>query len=172
MQVQPTHTPRVSTPYVGAFLLIAIGTLMLVANLAGAGNLGGGLVVLAIGVAFAAAYAVTRKYGFLVPAGILSGLGAGVFAGQLAGASDTDLGTYAVFGLAVGFLAIYAVDALVTATMVRFWPVIPGGIMFLVAGGLATNNEGFLKVLGLWSPMILVFIGIWLLFVQTRKTRT
>ncbi len=166
--VQPNRTPRVTTPHVGAFLLIAIGMLMLIGNIAG-GNFVGGLVVLAIGIAFAAAYVMSRKYGFLIPAGILTGLGAGLVIGQWAGASDSDMGIFAVLGLGTGFLLIYAVDAIVTSNMMRFWPVIPAGILYLVGGGLVTNNEGFLKVVGLWSPLLLVAIGVWLLFVRSRN---
>jgi hypothetical protein len=169
--VQPNRTPRVSTPHIGAFLLIAIGMLMLIGNIAG-GNIAGGLVVLAIGIAFGAAYVMSRKYGFLVPAGILTGLGAGILIGQWAGATDSDMGIYAVLGLGTGFLLIYAVDAFVTSKMLRFWPVIPAGIFYLAAGGLATSNEGFLKVLGLWSPLILVAIGVLLLFVRGRNQTT
>lgn len=170
--VQPNRTPRIATPHIGAFLLIAIGMLMLIGNIAG-GNIAGGLVVLGIGIAFVAAYVVSRKYGFLVPAGILTGLGTGILIGQWAGASDSDMGIFAVLGLGSGFLLIYVVDAIVTSKMMRFWPVIPAGVLYLVAGGLATNNEGFLKVLGLWSPLVLVAIGVWLLFMRSRnKTAT
>src|ERR1051326_670374 len=173
LQPTPTQTPRAANaPHLGAFLLIAIGTLMLVANLSGGGNLAGGLVVLAIGAAFAMAYVLSRKYGFLVPGGILTGLGGGVLIGQMANASDNDMGIYAVLGLGIGFLLIYAVDAIVTGSLVRFWPVIPGGIMFLVGGGLATNNEGFLKTVGVWSPLLLVVIGVWLLFVRRGTARS
>jgi len=173
MQFQPTQTPRAAnTSHLGAFLLIAIGALMLVANLAGGGNLAGGLVLLAIGAAFAMAYVLSRKYGFLVPAGILTGLGGGVLIGQVANASENDLGIYATLGLGIGFLLIYAVDAIVTGSFIRFWPVIPGGIMFLVGGGLATNNEGFLKTIGTWSPALLVLIGVWLLFVRRGAARS
>ena len=171
MQVQPAQAPKVSSSHVGAFLLIAIGALMLIANLSGGGNLAGGLVVLAIGAAFAAAYALSRKYGFLVPGGILSGLGAGVLIGELANASENDLGIYAVLGLGTGFLLVYAVDALVTGSARRFWPLIPGGVMMLVAGGLATNNQGFLNTLGTWSPIVLVLIGLWLLFMRGRAAK-
>lgn len=172
MLVQPTQAPRVSSPHIGAILLIVIGSLMLIANLTGGGNLTGGLVVLAIGVAFAAAYVMTRKYGFLVPASILSGLGTGVLVSQLVNASENDTGAYAVLGLGVGFLLIYAIDALVTASSRRFWPLIPGGIMLLVAGGLVTNNQGFLNTLTTWWPVLLVLIGVLLLVVRGRAAKT
>lgn len=167
MVVQPNPTRRAGTGHIGAFLLIAMGVLMLIGNLAG-GQLAGGLVVLGIGLAFAAAYAASRKYGFLVPAGIMSGLGGGILIGQLAGTSDNDLGVYALFGLGSGFLLIYAVDAVVSNTLVRFWPAIPAAVMFVVAGGLAANNETMLRTVGVWSPVVLIVIGIWLLYVRSR----
>lgn len=170
--VEPKRAGRMTTPHIGAFLLIAIGLLMLVGNLTG-GNLAGGLVVLAIGIAFAAAFVLAPRYGFLIPAGILIGLGGGIVIGQWAGASESDMAVYVVLGLGTGFLLIYAVDALVTSKLGRFWPVIPAGILYLVGGGLATNNEGFLKVLSVWSPLVLVAIGGWLLFIRARnKTNT
>jgi hypothetical protein len=171
MQVQPNQAPRAATPLLGGLLLVAIGLIALIGNLTGA-QLAGGLVLIAIGVAFAIAYALTRKYGFLVPAGILGGLGGGVLIGQLASLSDNDLGMAAVLGLGTGFVLIYLLDAIVTRVFVRFWPLIPGAVMFLVAGGMATNNEGFLKTLGLWSPIVLVAIGLWLLVARSRPVKS
>jgi hypothetical protein len=106
-----------------------------------------------------------------VPAGILGGIGAGVLIGQWAGYSDSDVGTFAVLGLGAGFLLIYAIDAIVTGTFLRFWPLFPGAVMFLVAGGLASGNEGFPKTLGQWSPIVLVLIGIWLLVARSRTVK-
>ena len=173
MQLQPVQAPRLASPHthIGAFLLIAIGILALIGNLAG-GQFMGGLVVLAMGVAFAAAYVVSRKYGFLVPAGILGGLGGGVFIGQVAGATNNDLGIYAVLGSGTGFLLVYAVDAIVRGSLTRFWPVIPAAVMFLAAGGMVAGNEGFVKTLGQWSPIVLIVIGVWLLIVRARPARS
>jgi hypothetical protein len=166
VQTTPRQTPRASGGYVGAAILIVIGLVALVANLTGM-NIGGESVVLVIGLAFIVAYVMTRHYGFMVPGGIMTGLGGGMLAASLAGAIDN--GTYVVLGLGLGFMAIYAADLLVTQARARWWPVIPGGALLLVAGGLATQNEGLIKQIGAWSPLVLVAIGVWWLLAARNR---
>lgn len=166
-QVNPKDN-RNSGALVGAVLLIVIGAGALVANLGG-GKAGENAIPLAIGVAFMVAYALTRRYGYLVPGGILSGIGAGILAAFLVGATDS--GPYAVIGGGLGFVLIYAIDLLASGQRAHWWPVIPGGVMLLVGGGLATNNEGLISRVGTWSPLLLVALGVWILVARGRLVR-
>ena len=168
MQGTPKRTPRTSGANVGAALLIVIGVTALVANVLG-DKIGGDVVPLGIGVAFLVAYALTRHYGFLVAGGILTGVGGGVLAASLAGASDS--GVYVVLAGGLGFVLVYAVDASTTGIAARWWPLIPGGAMLLVAGGMATRNEGVMRQIGIWSPLVLVLIGVWILIARSRTER-
>src|SRR5438132_241496 len=62
------------------------------------------VIVLVIGLVFVAAYAATRRYGLLIPAGILTGLGAGILLQDFAVTRER-----VVLGLGIGFRAIYGV---------------------------------------------------------------
>jgi len=164
----PSRQASGTGTYVAATILIAIGVMALVGNLAGS-SLVGEAVPLGIGLIFIVAYATRRQYGFLVPGGILTGLGAGILAGSMLGVLDT--GVPVVLGLSLGFLLIYLVDVILAGNRDRFWPLIPGGILLLVGGGLATQTTGVLQRLGLWSPVVLIVIGVWILIARARTAR-
>jgi hypothetical protein len=131
-------------------LLIALGVAQLVISLTGTGV---ELVVALGGVAFLAAFLATRAYGFLVPGGVLTGVGVGLFLlarGQ----------SFAVLqlGLAAGFLAIPLLQLLTGAPRERgwWWPLLPAGILGVL--GAATLVDAQLVTLGL--PGLLVLAGI------------
>jgi len=118
------------------------------------------VIVLVIGLIFVAAYAATRRYGLLIAAGILTGLGAGILLQDFGVTREP-----VVLGLGVGFLAIYLVDlaARRSPQRARWWPLIPGAIITIIAGaGGAFGDEGGRTIQQAW-PIILVVIGAWLL---------
>lgn len=168
MNVSNRETPHPPRGYVGAVVLIVIGVIALAANLSGIRNIGDAI-PLGIGLVFVAAFAMTRHYGFLVPGGILTGLGGGLLAASLIGASDN--GPYVVLGLGLGFLLIYVLDVLATRVTRRWWPMVPGTAMVLIAGAMATNNEELMRQIGNWSPLVLIVIGVWLLLARTRTAK-
>jgi len=157
---------RNSGAYVAATLLIVIGLCALVANLWGSKYVYESI-PLAIGVAFLVAYGLTRQYGFLVPGGILSGVGAGLLASSLINASDG--GPYVVIGGGIGFLLIFCVDMLVTRNTMRWWPVIPGGLMVLVGAGTAGESQGLIRQFEVWSPILLIALGVLILVARLRQ---
>ncbi len=126
--------------------------------------------MLGLRVVFLFAYAMTRSYGFLVPGGILTGVGAGILAASLAGASDNQIYVGVAGGL--GFLSIYALDVLVSKVTRRWWPVIPGAVMLVMSGGLASQQVGLIRDVGLWSPVVLIVIGIGILVSRSRTAKT
>ncbi|HZQ49140.1 MAG TPA: hypothetical protein VFB69_02420 [Candidatus Dormibacteraeota bacterium] len=155
-----------SGAYVGAALLIVIGGAALI------GNLGGSQYVyesvpLALGVAFFIAYAATRQYGFLVPAGILTGVGAGVLAGSIWNAGDG--GPYAAIGGGLGFILIYALDVLTSRSATRWWPVVPGALMVVIGSTEASNQDVIVRQLAIWSPALLIAIGVFMLVARMRR---
>jgi hypothetical protein len=157
---------RNSGAYVGATLLIVIGVFAFAANIWGSRFLYESI-PLAIGIAFLVAYTLTRQYGFLVPGGILSGAGAGVLASSLL--NGLDGGPYVVIGGGIGFLLIFCVDMLVSRHTMRWWPVIPGGLMVLIGAGSAGENQGFIKQLEIWSPLLLIAVGVLILIARRRQ---
>ncbi len=122
-------------------------------------GVGGEGVVAAVGLAFLVAYALTRRYGFLVPGGILTGLGVGIiYESQMHARGAT-----VVLGLGLGFLGIYAVDAAARKTPRGWWPLIPGGVLTLI-GLLQAAGQEFLGSIGRWWPVLLIAVGAYLVF--------
>ena len=167
--MENTQNRRSSGAFVGGAILIAIGLVALTANLGG-GSYIFSSIPLAIGAAFLVAYALTRQYGFLVPGGILSGVGAGTLASSVVSAPEN--GVYAVLAIALGFILIFAVDVLVTRTTVRWWPLIPGGVMFLVGAAMARDSEGWIQQVQVWSPVVLIAIGLLIVIARLREPRS
>jgi hypothetical protein len=72
----------------------------------------------------------------------------------------------------LGFLLIYVVDVVVSRVTQRWWPVIPGAAILVITGGAATQNQGLIRDIGLWSPLVLVVIGVWMLVARSRAIRS
>ena len=150
-----------------ALVLIAIGAVLLVGQLTQQWE----WALLILGVGFLVAYFVMRVYGFLVPAGILTGLGVGMI---LTSATENRPGDFEAalflvpFGL--GFILIWVLDMIYTRAS-NWWPLIPGGIMILVglAVGIGGTALDLLELAGNWWPVILILIGAWTLFTLWRE---
>jgi len=138
-------------------ILIALGATLFAVQLL---HLDADVIVLVIGLVFTTAYAGTRRYGLLIPAGIITGLGAGILL-EDSGATREPV----VLGLGLGFLAIYVVDALTGGARApgRRWPLVPGAILTIVAGaGGAFGQDGARAIEQGW-PILLIAAGAWLL---------
>jgi hypothetical protein len=117
-------------------------------------GLGSAAIFFVVGAAFLAAYLARREYGFLVPAGLLLGLGLGrAGAGTLLDFSDNPV----LFGLGCGFAAIWLID-LVYARRNQWWPLIPGTVLIL----LGLPVDGVYYLLDHW-PLLLIAAGLMLL---------
>lgn len=139
-------------------LLIAGGLLwVLVATT----ELDGTVIVPSIGVGFLAAYLATRRYGLLVPGGILTGLGAGLVI-----AAQRGPGGAVVLGLAFGFVSIAALDGVLGDGEAAWWPLIPGGILLLVGG---TQVAGIRDLGVTLVPAALVVVGLLLVVRPSRR---
>lgn len=138
-------------------ILIAVGLTLFAVQLL---SLNGDVIVLVIGLIFAVAFAATRRYGLLIPAGILTGLGAGILLENAGVVAEP-----VVLGLGIGFLAIYAVDLVVTGVPApgRWWPLIPGAILTVIAGVESTFGPEGARVIAQGWPVILIAAGAWLL---------
>jgi hypothetical protein len=144
---------RTSLP---GIILIVLGVIFIAGQRLGIGGEG---VTAAIGLAFVAAFAFTRNYGFLVPGGIMTGLGLGIVY-----QTRTDgNGTPVMLGLGLGFASIYALDAVNRRTAWGWWPLIPGGVLTLVGLVKASSSQGWLSVVGQWWPVALIVVGGYLL---------
>jgi hypothetical protein len=138
-------------------ILIAVGLTLFSVQLL---NLDGQVIVLVVGIVFAIAFAATRRYGLLIPAGIMTGLGAGILL------EDSGvMGEPVVLGLGLGFLAIYAGDLVTSGARApgRWWPLIPGTILTIIAAAESTFGPDGTRVIAQGWPVILIAAGAWLL---------
>ena len=134
-------------------LLIVLGAALLLVLTTG---VGGEVLVGLLGVGFLAAYGATRNYGFLVPGGILTGLGAGIIIASRGGPDEA-----VVLGLGTGFLAIAVVSVLAGASGPGWWwPLIPGGVLAVVGAAGLTGLEDLPAYL---VPAALIVLGLVLL---------
>lgn len=138
-------------------ILIAVGVTLFAVQLL---HLDGDVIVLVIGLVFATAYAGTRRYGLLIPAGILTGLGVGILLEDFGVQGEP-----VVLGLGLGFLAIYGADLLPSGARApgRWWPLIPGAILTVIAGAESTFGAEGARVIEQGWPVLLVAAGAWLL---------
>ena len=112
-------------------------------------------VMLVIGAAFLIAYFVRKNYGLLVPGCILLGIGIG----QVGRESFLGFGESSSLGLAFGFIAIYVIARLYEGKT-QWWPLIPGGVMLIMA--IPQGHELVEYLWGHWQ-LLLVLIGVLIL---------
>lgn len=149
-----------------AIILIAVGVASLAVNVVPDA---GGVIVLVIGLGLLAAFAFQRHYGYLVPGGILTGLGAGILASQALDVVDEVAGGLVVLGLGLGFVSIWVIGALAKVKEHHPWPLIPGGILVTVGSALLIGGQA-IDLLQYW-PVILIAIGIVVLWRGWREVR-
>jgi hypothetical protein len=142
-----------------AIILIALGVAGLAARFWNPTGDVGGWVVAAIGLAFLGAFFYTRTYGYLIPGGIMTGLGLGIVASQTFTSTSTETeGGLVVIGLGAGFLSIWAIGSLVQVGESHWWPLIPGGILATIGTALVVGG-GAIQALDYWG-FVLVGIGV------------
>ncbi len=161
----PTRSENHSSRWIGGVVLIAIGVFLLVgqtvrSELLGLLFLPGlGALLLFVGVA-------TRNAGFLIPGGILSGLGTGVYlvARPYAYLPDSAEAGITLLSLGGGFVVVWLTTAVVTSRA-HWWALIPASITGLIGGALLAGEEGvrMLTIAGTYWPIVLIAIGALLL---------
>jgi hypothetical protein len=155
---------------VAAVILIAIGGVGLASQVFKPTTDVGGWIILIIGLGLLAAFAYTRQYGYLIPAGIMTGLGAGIIVSEsVTFTSDQGTGGVIVLGLGVGFLSIWVLGSVLRVARNHWWPVIPGGILATVGAALLVGGEavGLLDYWGVVAIVIGLFV-LWRAFADGR----
>jgi hypothetical protein len=151
---------------VGGALLIAIGVLVLLAQNIKVETLGL-LFLPALGGLFLIAGIIGRQVGFLIPGGILTGIGLGAIFTQNPQVVGTETAQGGVFfiGFALGWFLITVLSKLFTSET-QWWALIPGAIMALIGGGLMLGGAALnvLEFVGHWWPLILVALGLVIIF--------
>lgn len=138
-------------------LLVGLGALWLLSRMGGGAlELEGGMVLLTIGSVFYFFGLWRRIYGLIIPGSILTGLSVGVtFA-------DVTNGVSVLWGLALGFMAIYALGAGLFKLRSP-WPVIPAVILFAIGTIVAVSSlPAFFGAAFVWLPLLLIGAGLYL----------
>lgn len=150
---------------VAGIVLIVLGALFLLGQWM---HVGGEGVVAMIGLAFLAAYALTRQYGFLVPGGIMTGLGIGIIYEERLQAE----GAPVLLGLGLGFISIYLFSRVRGRMPADWWPLIPGGVLTVIGVFLAAGQTGLLGSIDRWWPLVLILLGLYIIFRQRAQPGT
>lgn len=146
-------------------VLVVVGAVLLAGRLSDVVAAGGAALV--IGLGFLTWWAFSGNYGLLLPAGVLSGLGAGLMLDEAG-----FYGNPVALGLGLGFIAIYVLDAVRSRARTSWWPLVPGVV--LVLAGLLQNTSGWSALGGLGWPLFLIVIGIVIVggALSRRRTRS
>lgn len=151
--------------WIGGAVLILLGLFFLVARFVPTIV---PYIVLLVGLGLLGLFAVTRAYGVLIPAGIVTGVGTGiVLAARTSGQAS---GAVFMLSLGAGFLAVWVLGVLFRVRENHWWPLIPGGILTLIGVALAGSGtaQALLELLGNWWPLILIVVGGWLVIRQLQ----
>jgi hypothetical protein len=157
-----THRANRREAMVGGTLLIAIGVLVLLAQNIKSEDLGL-LFLPALGGLFLVAGIVGRQAGFIIPGGIITGVGLGAIFTQNPSMAATGTAQGGVFfiGFALGWYLIPLLTKLFTSEA-HWWALIPGTIMALIGGALLLGGAALnvLEFVGRWWPLMLVALGL------------
>jgi hypothetical protein len=137
---------------VGGIFLIVIGIGLLFAQLSPDLSR---YIVLVIGIGLLIVFALTRRYGALVAASIVTGVGVGiVLADMLSG----DMAAAAVLlSIGGGFAFIWLVSYAMRMPDRHYWPLIPAAILGTIGGALAIGADP--RQIETYWPAALIAIG-------------
>jgi hypothetical protein len=115
---------------------------------------------------------LSRQAGLIIPGGIISGIGwgAALITGPLSNLDGDYEGGIFMLTFALGWALITLLTAVFTSKT-HWWPLIPGGIMALIGGGILFGGI-FLQTLtfiGKIWPVFLILLGIYVLYQGTRS---
>jgi hypothetical protein len=131
----------------------------------------GNYVVLLLGLGMLAWGSVSRRSGWIIPGGVLTGIGLGILAMQGPWQFPVvDQNGIFLLCFALGWFLITILTALFTC--IQWWALIPGGIMALIGGSiLVTNGAVRWMDLNLVYAIILIVIGLILLVTRGRSRK-
>ena len=151
----------------GGVILILFGMATLLQHWFDIGN----YVVLLLGLGMLSWGSVSRRTGWIIPGGVLSGIGLGILAMESPWRFpiDNQNGLF-LLCFALGWFLITILTAIFTCT--QWWALIPGGIMALIGGSiLVTNGAVRWMDLNLVYALILIVVGLILLVTRGRSRK-
>ena len=168
---QPTESGARPQRVAGGVILILAGITLLLARFLDIGM----FLVLLLGAAMLVWGAISRTVGWIIPGGVLSGIGLGILALEgpfkLADLADVPRGGVFMLCFALGWFLITLISRLVGCETM-WWALIPGGIMAVIGGAMLLGGA-WLKLLELSNllwPAALILVGLALIF-RTRRNQ-
>jgi len=160
----PAPQRRPASGLTWGIILIAIGLFALLQQLT---HLDVGLYFLPfLALIFLLAGYLSRRYGLIIPGGILAGIGVGslLIEGPFKYMEDPARGGVFMLTFAGGWLLITLASLLIGRLML--WPLIPAAFIGLTGAALTAGQTGLqiLQVYGYLWPVILIVIGLYLVF--------
>ena len=131
----------------------------------------GNYIVLLLSLAMLVWGSVSHRSGWIIPGGVLSGIGLGILAMQSPWQFPVaDQNGVFLLCFALGWFLITLLTALFTCT--QWWALIPGGIMALIGSGILLTNGALRWMdLNLVYAVILIVIGLILLVYRGRPKK-
>jgi uncharacterized membrane protein HdeD (DUF308 family) len=131
----------------------------------------GNYIVIVLGVGMLVWGSVTHRSGWIIPGGVLSGIGLGILAMQGPWHFPVaDQNGVFLLCFALGWFLITLLTALFTCT--QWWALIPGGIMAVIGGIILVTNGAIRWMdLNLVYAVILIVIGLVLLVFRSRPKK-
>jgi hypothetical protein len=148
-------------------ILIVFGAASLLQRWLNIGN----YVVLLLGMGMLTWGSISRRTGWIIPGGVLTGIGLGILAeeGHWFLITADQSGVFLVC-FAFGWFLITLLTALFTCT--QWWALIPGGIMAVIGGSiLVTNGAVRWEDLNLVYAIALLIIGLFLIAYKGRPKK-
>ena len=150
-------------------ILIAIGVFTLIEQVI---HLDIGMLFLPLlALIFLLAGVLGRRYGLIIPGGILAGIGVGALLteGPFKYMQDPERGGVFMLAFACGWLLITLASLLIGRVIL--WPLIPGAFIGLFGVALLGAHTGLLSVVSLGWPIILIAIGLYLVLRRRELTK-
>ncbi|GAB4580529.1 MAG: hypothetical protein Fur0022_32710 [Anaerolineales bacterium] len=149
---------------ISGLALILLGGLFLVNQMFELPSVGK-LFLPGLGLVFLIWGVITRTGGLLIPGGILTGIGTGVYLMQaLPLEGEREPGIF-LLSFGGGFILITLLS-LVFAEEKHWWALIPGGILASIGGALYMGGVALdiLQMVGQLWPVALILVGVWVIF--------
>lgn len=158
----PSHSRR--NRIISGLVLILLGGLFLLNQIVQIPSVGN-LFLPGLGLIFLIWGAVTRTGGLLIPGGILTGIGAGVYLMETLPLEGTQQPGVFLMTFGGGF-ALITLLSLVFSDEKHWWALIPGGILAAIGAALYMGGAALdvLEMIGRFWPVALILVGIWVIF--------
>lgn len=116
-----------------------------------------------------AAFAVTREYGFAIPAGITGGVGTMVYLVTSRSIDPTSVPAVVFLSLAGGFAAIWPLGLAALPRTTHPWPLVPATILGLIGLAFAAGLPGALDWIQAGVAIVLVLAGAAMVLRRSTK---